>query len=130
MVGPIASYTAIVHDILPDARKGVAWTQLRLDAVVGWPYMTMDNGLFVKGCPNTFPDTLKAVVIPIGVEENINVEPPLLVESARFVPTLDAAVKSVKRPVLAPCESDAAMVQTMAEPERWGYGARHERDEA
>ena len=78
--------------------------------------MTLDPTLAVM--PN-------AVLLKIGVVENVNVHPPLLVTMAVVV-LVDQAPKSAATPVVAPLLSDTEIVQLMAALMRCGVPAMHD----
>ena len=69
------------------------------------------------------------VVKDKGVVENVNVNPPFVVERDEDT-ALEETTKSDKRPVVVPIESDTLIVQTTLSPVRDGSVLVHDRLDA
>ena len=124
VVAPAAPDTAIVHTIVKPMRAGAVLVQERLDAVVGVPYTTNVGDPSVMAEPPYFTTIENAVVVTLGVVENVNVEPKLAVAKADAA-AVDVTAKSAATPVVAPPESDTDIVQSTDVPKRDGLVFKH-----
>ena len=114
---PDASRTLMVHAILVPALAGLVLVHESMDAVVGTLYTTYVGAPFIIVTPPTCTVTPNAVLLLVGVVENVKVDPPLAVVGV-MLPTVDDTAKSAATPVVAPDRPDTVIVQVIAAPTR------------
>jgi len=76
--------------------------------------------------PPTNAPTLNVDVMPVGVVENTNVEPPFDVVRLETAESAEME-KSLARPVVAPPTPDTVIVQVTVTPTRAGFVLLHAR---
>ena len=124
--GPLASSTKIVQVIGTPVRSDALFAQMSVEAVVGKLYTANFGDPLDIAMPFTNAPTENPDVMPDGVVENTNVEPPFDVVRPETAASAEIE-KSLARPVVAPLLPDTVIVHVTVTPTRAGFVLLHDR---